>query len=183
MIWLLVACSVDVKPARVSSVPSEPAVELGGEALAEPTVVWTDIEGMFEEGRVGLPKVLAGLEPGSNGATARDVLMKAQESGTPISAEVKGNHMVLQTSMTWSDTDVGVALILDEAGSALQEVDLSLPDVAAMVVLRGIWGEPEEGPPLKDGRTFYQWKGSPWNAQFHRVGNGRAVVKFQASNH
>lgn len=174
------ACLVDAEPTRVTSVSSEPAVELGGKALAEPTVVWTDIEGMFEEGKVGLPKLLAGLEPGSSGAHARDVLMAAHEPGVPVSAEVKHGHMVMQTTTKWGTTEVGVALILDESGTTLQEVDLSLPDVAAMVVLRGVWGEPEEGPPLKDGRTFYQWSGTPWSAQFHRVGSGRAVVKYQS---
>jgi hypothetical protein len=173
--WVVcwIACSGE--PERISSVPSPPAVELGDAAEGDPAVVWTELGGLFSS-EVGLPADLAELTPGTSGARAREILDAAHRPGIQIMGKVMAGHTVLSSELK-SFEGVGVTLILDAEGAALQQVDLSLPHDQALVLLGQQWGDPSETS-MAEGKATYTWRGEPWTVELHDAGD-KAVVKFR----
>lgn len=180
MLWMWwIACgSGEFKPVR--SVASDPAEELGGDALLEPVVVLTDLKALFPPGEVALPGALATLRPGQDVASARAVLDAAHAPGTPMTSVEESGHWIVQARLADNER-IGITLILDPEGRVLQQVDLALPEPEALLVLTERWGDPQPGPPLKEGRRFHRWTGPGWDAELYALEGGGGVLKFLAA--
>lgn len=177
--WLF-ACGSNA-PERVRSVPSDPVAQLGGEALLEPVVVLTELKALFPSGVIAPPGGLAELRPGQEAAAARAVLDAAHAPGTPMTSLEQGGRWIVQAKLAASER-VGVTLILDPEGAALEQIDLALSETEALLVLQERWGDPEPGPPLRGGRRFHRWSGPIWDAELYALEGGQGVLKFLATD-
>ncbi len=181
MFWIWVVACGQTDPQPLRSVPSPPAVELGGDGQLEPVVVITDLKSLFTSEAVRPPGALSGLEPGLPRAASMRILDAAHAPGTPMTSLERGGRWIVQARLADSER-VGVTLIFDASGELLDQVDLSLSEPEAMLVLAERWGPPQSAPPLKDGRRFNRWPGPSWEAELHALDGRNGVLKFLPSS-
>lgn len=159
MTWMaLLACG---EPEGVRSRPVSPTVTFETQPQG---IVWTDLVPLFPQQKVSLPSTLAALRPGMDAASARAILDAAKQPGVKILSQKIEAHTALGTQLAGA-SDLGVTLILDEAG-ALSAVNLSLPDNVALSLLVDRWGEPSRSE-MGDGAIGrYSWAdgSQPWQA-------------------
>ncbi|MCB9687621.1 MAG: hypothetical protein H6735_21450 [Alphaproteobacteria bacterium] len=160
--WLtLIACSAD---APIRSVPTEPTTQLEKQ-VEEPQIVWSDLADLFDPEPASLPIALKDLAPGMAGKPAIELLDHAHQPAVPITVKPVADHLVASTLMAGRE-DVGIVLIFDLDGRALQEVQLALPDDEAMPVLSVKWGNASSFTTDAADRPVYRWtrEGAAWDA-------------------
>ncbi|MEZ4235667.1 MAG: hypothetical protein R3F59_05795 [Myxococcota bacterium] len=183
----LLACGGSDAPLR--SEPTAPTVQFDEAAADGAAPVWTDLQGLFPERAAALPEGLAALQPGMNGARAREILEAAHQPGAKILGEMAGQDLVL-SSILDGMPEALASLVLADQGKVLTEVQIELPDDVAVPMLTTRWGDPTEVQPQDDGKMRYLWRadGAPWvatllpavtKATALRAGEQRAVVRYQ----
>jgi hypothetical protein len=156
-------------------VPTEPTRELV-EAGAQEEILWTELTEVFPPRAASPPVGLEGLRPGLSGAEARASLEAAHQPGVPVIGRTAGGHMVLTTLLADFE-NVGLTVILDDEGAALEHLEVSLPDAAALPMLSVRWGEPTAMQMSADGQPVYLWApaDTAWKVELRTVTAAGAI--------
>ncbi len=173
MWFLLLSC--DREPGPIRSAPTEPTRDLVEQA-ADEAIVWTDLTEAFPKVAAAPPVGLEGMKPGLPGAEVRAMLDAAHQPGVPVIGRTAGGHLVFTTLLKDYET-VGLTVILDEQGAALEHLEVSLPEEAALTMLSVRWGEPTSMEMDAAGTPIYRWAppGAAWKVELRSVDPAQAA--------
>lgn len=157
----------------IRSVPTEPTRQLVDPGEQE-EIVWTDLAEAFPATPAAPPVGLEGLRPGLLGAEVRALVDAAHQPGVPVIGRTVEGRLVLTTLLKGFD-NVGLTVILDEEGAALEHLEVSLPDAAALPMLSVRWGEPTSMDMDAAGHPVYRWAGATWRVELRTVDPAQAV--------
>lgn len=138
-LMLLVGCGS--KPEPMTSVPTEPVVELGGEG-PQSDITWETLKGMLPDGEPAFPAALPGMDIGVPEAQARKILDAARDKNLMVPPDQSLDELSVTSARLQAYPDVGVTLIFKEG--EVFEVDLSLPAEEAVFAATKAWGKPDE---------------------------------------
>ena len=139
LLLLLLGCGST--PETVSSVPTEPVVELGGER-PQSDITWETLKGLLAEGEPSFPAALPGLAIGLPEVEARAILDGARDKKLLVPPDQTLDDLSVTSARLQAYPDVGVTLIFK--GGEVFEVDLSLPADEAVFAATTAWGKPDQ---------------------------------------
>ncbi len=167
---LMLACGGGPQARR--STPTPATVDLSSPDGEAP--VFTDLEGFFVKGPVGLPASFRDVRFGAGPKLVRLANNAISDPDRPrMDSEVGGRLVLGGTPLEYED--VRHSFIF--AGDSLVALDVSLPAKAALPVLEQAWGPPASSGVDGEGRPTASWSGAEVDARLLEVGE-RAIVKF-----